>query len=154
MSHSFQAHGKFSIFRDDTILVTHLIGPWNIELIHSWAKAALPYSLEMQKIGTWGAIAIITESMLCPPDAMAELRKNVAYSVRRLGCNSHSIVAQPDVTGRGIIEPVFQRVYEGLCVSDFFDDYDSAKQWTHLQTKIELDRLEKLGRLDSRDETR
>lgn len=131
MPQLFQAHGNFLLYRDGSILVTEVIGPWNVELIKAWAKAAIPYSLEMQAIGTWGAIAIITESMLCPPAALQALRKNVAFSVQHLGCVSHSIVATADVAGRGVIEPAFQRVYEGLCASDFFYDYESAKQWTH-----------------------
>lgn len=139
MSQSFQPHGKFSLYRDGNILVTQLIGPWNIELIQAWAKATVPYTSEMQTLGTWGAVAIITESMLCPADAMEALRKSVAYSVRRLGCVSHCIVAKPDVAGRGIIEPVFKRVYEGLCASSFFDDYESAKLWTDRQIQSALD---------------
>ena len=136
MSQSFQPHGKFSLYRDGNILATQLTGPWNIELIQAWAKATLPYTHEMQAIGAWGGVAIITESMLCPADAMAELRKNVAYSVQRLGCVSHCIVAKPDVAGRGIIEPVFQRIYEGLCASNFFDDYESAREWTYAQISM------------------
>ena len=130
MPQPFQAHGKFSLYRDGNILVTEVIGPWNAELIKAWAKAAIPYSLEMQAIGVWGAVAIITESMLCSPDALQALRKNVAYSVQRLGCISHVIVATADVAGRGVVEPAFQKVYEGLCASNFFYDYESAQQWT------------------------
>ncbi|MES2048759.1 MAG: hypothetical protein V4447_10190 [Pseudomonadota bacterium] len=129
----FQAHGEFSLYRDGNILVTSVRGPWNIELIKSWAKATLPYTLEMQTIGVWAAVAIVTESMLCPPDALEALRKSVAYSVHHLGCISHSIVAKPDVAGRGFVEPVFRRVYEGLCASNFFDDYESAKVWSNAQ---------------------
>ena len=139
MRHLFKPHGKFFLYRDGNILVTDITGPWNIELTKSWAKAAIPYSLEIQTIGAWGAVAIITESMLCSPDAMQALRKNVAYSVQRLGCVSHCIVAKADVLGRGLVEPAFQRAYEGLCPMNFFYDYDSAKRWTQAQIQAALD---------------
>ena len=140
MRHLFKPHGKFLLYRDDNILVTDITGPWNIELIKFWAKAAIPYSLEMQTIGVWGAVAIISESMLCSPDAMQALRKNVAYSVHGLGCVSHCIVAEADVLGRGIVEPAFERAYEGLCPSNFFYDYESAKLWTQSQIQVALDK--------------
>lgn len=139
MRQLFKPHGKFLLYRDGNILVTDITGPWNIELIKSWAKAAIPYSLEMQTSGVWGAVAIMTESMLCPPDAMQALRRNVAYSVQNLGCISHCIVANTDVLGRGIVEPAFQRVYEGLCASNFFYDYESAKLWTQSQIQSAFD---------------
>ena len=129
----FQAHGEFSLHRDGNILVTSLRGPWNTELVQLWAKAALPYSLEMQVDGAWGGVAIITESMLCPPEALQALRKIVAYGVQNLDCISHVIVATPEVAGRGVVESAFKRVYDGLCVSNFFDDYESAKVWSNAQ---------------------
>jgi hypothetical protein len=133
----FAPHGQFSLHRDGSILVTTLRGPWNIELVQLWAKAALPYSVEMQATGSpWGGVAIITDSMLCTPEAMLALRKIVAFGVQTLGCISQVVVAAPGVTGRGIVESAFQQVYEGLCLSNFFDDYESAREWTYSQISL------------------
>lgn len=130
MTPSFLPHGEFGLYRDGHILVTTVRGPWNAELVQLWATTAYPYSIEMQADGAWGGIAIITESMLGTPDAMLALRKAVSYGVQKLGCISYVVVAAPDVDGRGVVESAFKRVFEGLCVSNFFDDYESAKAWT------------------------
>ncbi len=123
------AHGDFSLRIDGRVLVTEVRGPWNAELIHLWAKAALHPSEEMHKLGAWGGIAIITESMLSTPEALEQLAKVVRYGVQNLGCIAQVVVAAPDVLGRGIVEAGFVRIYEGLCAYNFFDDYASAKAW-------------------------
>lgn len=133
MTPAFQAHGEFALHCDGRILVTTVRGPWNAELVQLWAKAAYPYSIAMQAGGAWGGIAIITESMLGTPEGMDALRKAVSYGVQNLGCISQVVVAAPDVAGRGLVEGAFERVYKGLCVSNFFDDYESAKAWTNAQ---------------------
>lgn len=129
MAPLFPAHGKYSIYRDGHILVTEVIGPWNRELVQEWSNAAIPFCIEMQQDGPWVAIAIASQSMLATPDAMQILRKIVQISVEQFDCRAHVVVAGPEVDGRGVVESVFEKAYEGLCASGFFDDYDSAKHW-------------------------
>jgi hypothetical protein len=136
MSTQFEPHGEFLNSIDDRIVVTVLRGPWNAELISIWSRDVYQYALELQKQGTWGGIAIVSESMLCTPEAMDALRNAVRFGVEKLGCISQAIVASSDVAGRGLVEPAFRRVYEGLCVSNFFDDYSSAKIWTNQQIDL------------------
>jgi hypothetical protein len=128
-SRPLPAHGEFSLRIDGRILVTEIRGPWNTELVHLWAKAALKPSEEMHKLGAWGNISIVSESMLSTPEALEELRKVANYGVQNSGFIAQAYVATPDVLGRGIVEAVFARVYEGLCPCIFFDDYESAKAW-------------------------
>ena len=129
MAPLFPSHGKYSLYRDGQVLVTEMVGPWNLELVQEWARSAIPFSIEMQEEGPWAGIAIMAESMLATPDAMAALRKVVAASVEQFNCIAHIVVAAPGVAGKGVVEPAFEKVYEGLCLSGFFDDYESAKQW-------------------------
>ena len=129
MAPLFPSHGKYSLHRDGQVLVTEVVGPWNLELVQEWARSAIPFSIEMQEEGPWAGIAIMSESMLATPDAMAALRKVVAASVEQFNCIAHIVVAAPGVAGKGVVEGAFQKVYEGLCLSGFFDDYSSAKDW-------------------------
>lgn len=129
MAPLFPSHGKYSLYRDGQVLVTEVVGPWNLELVQEWARSAIPFSIEIQEDGPWAGIAIMSESMLATPDAMAALRKVVAASVEQFNCIAHIVVAAPGVAGKGVVEPAFEKVYEGLCLSGFFDDYVSAKQW-------------------------
>lgn len=129
MAPLFPSHGKYSIYRDGSILVTEVVGPWNIELVQEWAKAAIPFCIEMHQAGPWVAVAIASQSMLATPEAMAALRKIVQISVEQFDCRAHVVVASPEVDGRGVVEGAFEKAYEGLCASAFFDDYASAKTW-------------------------
>ncbi len=129
MAPLFPSHGKYSLYRDGQVLVTEVVGPWNLELVQEWARSAIPFSIEMHEDGPWAGIAIMSESMLATPEAMDALRKVVAASVEQFNCIAHIVVASPGVAGKGIVEGAFKKVYEGLCLSGFFDDYASAKAW-------------------------
>lgn len=129
MAPLFPSHGQYSIYRDGAILVTEVVGPWNLELVDEWSKAAIPFCIEMQASGPWVAVAIASQSMLATPEAMVALRKIVGISVEQFGCRAHVVVADSAVDGRGVVEPVFEKAYAGLCASAFFDDYGSAKRW-------------------------
>lgn len=133
MAPLFPSHGKYSLYRDGQVLVTEVVGPWNLELVQEWARSAIPFSIEMQEEGPWAGIAIMSESMLATPDAMTALRKVVAASIEQFNCIAHIVVAAPGVAGKGVVEPAFEKVYEGLCLSGFFDDYESAKKWAILE---------------------
>jgi hypothetical protein len=67
--------------------------------------------------------------MLCTPEAMQALSVIVKNGVAHFGCIAQAIVAAPDVAGRGVVEPAFRRVYDGICAYHFFDSYAPAKQW-------------------------
>ncbi|MES2103288.1 MAG: hypothetical protein V4634_04660 [Pseudomonadota bacterium] len=129
MSEVFTPHGQFRLHAEGRIVVSEVTGPWNVELVQNWATEVRPYSLQMQPGGPWGGIAIIRESMLCTPDAMDALGKIVAYGVENFGCIAQVVVASPDVAGRGVVEPAFQRIYEGVCAYNFFYEYEEARDW-------------------------
>jgi hypothetical protein len=129
MNSEFSPHGQFDIRLDGRAFVTEVEGPWNVQLVRRWIEATMPYCQELVKGGPWGGIAIVSRSMLCTPDALAELGRAVAYSVKHFNCVAHIMVAAPDVEGRGIIEPAFRQIYEGVCAYQFFNHYADAKLW-------------------------
>ncbi|WP_394778873.1 hypothetical protein [Undibacterium sp.] len=129
MSEVFTPHGQFSLHVDGRVIVSEVTGPWNLELVKDWAREVNPYAAAMQEGGPWGGIAIIHESMLGTPDAMAALGAASAYAVAHYGCIAQLVVATTDVAGRRVVEPAFRRLYEHVCACEFFDDYAAAKAW-------------------------
>jgi hypothetical protein len=125
----FHPHGDFLIRRDGQVLVSEVTGPWNAELVALWAKQIYPYARELAAQGPHAGIAIVRQSMVTSPEALAKLRQIVAYSVANLRCVAHVIVADRSVEGRSLLEPVFAKVYEGLCAHRLFEDYDPARAW-------------------------
>jgi hypothetical protein len=128
MNPVFRAHGRFRSTTEGQILVTYVTGPWNRELIKEWMKEMGPVAMEVAARGPYVGIAVIDESMLCPPDAMELLAKTVKYSAESMGCLANLVVAAPGVEGRHFVEPNYIRMYEGVTLYGFFDTYEEARQ--------------------------
>ncbi|UUZ49455.1 hypothetical protein LP420_03915 [Massilia sp. B-10] len=93
MSSAFRPHGKFATRVDGRLIISEVTGPWNKELVQYWGQRCLPEATLVAAGGPWVGIAIIHESMLCPPDALAVLRRIAAHSASALQCAAHVIVA-------------------------------------------------------------
>lgn len=130
MTSSFRPHGTFNTRIEGRLIVSEVTGPWNMELVQHWGKSCLPVATELAATGPWIGIAVIRESMLCPPEALAALRRIVAHSATQLHCAAHVIVAGPEVDGRDFLEPIFARVYEGLVEHAIFYTFDEARAWS------------------------
>lgn len=108
--------------------MSDVTGPWNLEAVQAWARHVTPLANQLAADGgVQVGIAIIRESMLCPPDALALLDQAVLYSVEKLGCIAHLIVADENVEGRRLMMPTFARIYEGRCVHQVFTDLEQAR---------------------------
>ena len=118
-------------------MISHITGPWNKELVETWAKDAYPAARALSDSGPYVGIAVISASMLCPPDAIEALKRAVALSSTRLRCTAHVIVADASVDGRDFLAPVFARIYAGLVEHRMFHDLDAARAWSldHLRAQ-------------------
>jgi len=130
MNSSFRPHGAFHTRVEGRLIISEVTGPWNKELVQYWGQRCLPEATLLAESGPWVGIAVIGESMLCPPDALAMLRRIVAHSASHLQCIAHVIVAGPEVDGRDFLEPIFARVYEGLVEHAIFYTFEEARAWS------------------------
>ncbi len=133
MNTSYRAHGKFTIRVDGQIIVSDVTGPWNKELVEAWGLQVYPAAKALAAIGPNAGIAIVHESMLCPPDALASLKLLVQYSATKLNCVGHCIVANRNTAGRDLLEATFARIYEGIVPYRLFDNFDEAWAWSQQQ---------------------
>ncbi len=125
----FRQHGQFKTYLGGQILVSEVVGPWNRELVENWAKYCYPFAKEMSDLGPYVGIAIIRESMMCPPDALESLRRTVFHSTTKLACVGHLIVAESAVEGRDLLAATFAQLYTGLCAHQLFDSYAPAQEY-------------------------
>ena len=130
MNATFRPHGSFSTRVEGSLIISDITGPWNKELVAAWALQCYPMATALSKSGPYVGIAVISGSMLCPPDAMEALRRAVKYSATSLRCTAHVIVADAGVDGRDFLEPVFARIYEGVVAHRIFYDLDAARAWS------------------------
>lgn len=133
MNTTYRAHGTFTIRVDGPIIISDVVGPWNKELVEAWGLQVYPIAKELAVAGPNAGIAIVHESMMCPPDALASLKLLVQYSATKMNCVSHVIVASRGTAGRDLLEATFARVYEGIIPYRLFDNFDDALAWTKEQ---------------------
>jgi hypothetical protein len=126
----FRPHGQYKLRLEGRVLVSELLGPWNIELVDTWMKAAHPIVKQLAATGPHVHMTIVTGSLLCPPDALDRLAAVIVYTTAKMQCIGNPVVAAANVEGRALFEPMYARIYDGSPPRGLFLDYASAKAWS------------------------
>ena len=129
MNIQFQAHGKFTLRVEGRLLITEVCGPWNVELVELWAKESRDLVKYLSARGKWASLAIVKQSLLSTPDAMAILGEVMSYAVKEANMVASAKVRTEDVEGFGLVEPLFHNMYKNLCPFNFFTDTSAASDW-------------------------
>lgn len=126
----FMQHGEYKLRLEGRVLVSELVGPWNLELVNAWMKAAHPMVKELAATGPHVHMTIVTGSLMCPADALDRLAEVIVYTTAKMRCVGNPVVAAADVEGRALFEPMYARIYDGSPPRGLFYDYASAKAWS------------------------
>jgi hypothetical protein len=129
MTGKFSQHGDFTTYVDGRLIISDVNGPWNLELVTNWCTVVHPLAMQMSQSGPSVGIAILHRSLMCPPDAFAQLRAAIIYGARHLGCIGNCIVYDPGIDGAALIDHLFKPVYKDLTPHLFCHDLDQAKAW-------------------------
>jgi hypothetical protein len=126
----FQPHGEYKLRLEGRVLISELVGPWNLELVDTWMKAAHPMVKELAATGPHVHMTIVTGSLLCPPEALDRLAEVIVYTTAKMQCIGNPVVASANVEGRALFEPMYARIYDGSPPRGLFLDYESAMAWS------------------------
>ncbi len=126
----FEPHGEYKLRLEGRTLVSELVGPWNLELVDTWMKAAHPMVKELAATGPHVHMTIVTGSLLCTPAALERLAQVIVYTTAKMQCIGNPVVAAANVEGRALFEPMYAWIYDGSPPRGLFLDYDSAKAWS------------------------
>ncbi|MES2898876.1 MAG: hypothetical protein V4723_04060 [Pseudomonadota bacterium] len=126
----FRPHGEYKLRLEGRVLVSELLGPWNLELVNNWMKAAHPIVKELAATGPHVHMTIVTGSLLCTPEALDRLAEVIVYTTAKMQCIGNPVVAAKNVEGRALFEPMYARIYDGSPPHGLFLDYPSAKAWS------------------------
>ena len=126
----FEPHGEYKLRLEGRVLISELLGPWNLELVNNWMAAAHPMVKQLAASGPHVHMTIVTGSLLCPPEALDRLAEVIVYTTARMQCIGNPVVAAADVEGRALFEPMYARIYNGSPPRGLFFDYASAKAWS------------------------
>ncbi len=126
---TFSPHGDFKVTLDGRIIISEIAGPWNREAVGNWCKEIHVVAKKLAVTGPHVGIAVMRESMLCPPDALDAMRAAITYATTKLHCVGNGVVADASVEGRDLLQGTYARNYHGTAPHRFFYDLDSAKLW-------------------------
>ena len=126
----FNPHGEYKLRLEGRVLISELVGPWNLELVDAWMKAAHPMVKELAATGPHVHMTIVTGSLLCTPEALDRLAAVIVYTTAQMQCVGNPVVAAANVEGRALFEPMYARIYHGSPPRGLFLDYASAKAWS------------------------
>ena len=127
----FKPHGAFLARYEGRILVQHIEGPWNEQMVAQWAPALAPFAAELEAGGAWAALAVFHRSVLTSPEAFKRMRKAIEYSTRRMKVVAHAVVAATDVEGQLFAKSILEPVYRGLTPIGFFTTQEEAEPWLY-----------------------
>ncbi len=126
----FRPHGEFKLRLEGRVLVSDILGPWNLELVDAWMKEAHPMVKALAATGPHVHLTVITGSLLCTPDALDRLAEVIVYTTLKMQCVGNPVVAAADVEGRALFEQMYARIYDGSPPRGLFLDYATAKAWS------------------------
>ncbi|PWF49338.1 hypothetical protein [Massilia glaciei] len=125
----FRPHGNYKLRLDGRILVSDLQGPWNLELVDAWMRAAYPMVKELAATGPHVHLTVVTGSLLCTPESLDRLTEVIVYTTAHMKCVGNPVVAAAEVEGRALFEPMYARIYDGSPPRGLFYDIETAKTW-------------------------
>ena len=128
MNDTFRPHGRASFRIVGPIVVMHVRGPWNAELVvrsHADLQAALG---ELQA-GAWGMMVVVQGSALFGPDAMDAIRDVARNETARMGRVATAWVLGPDVEGATLMPGVIESLYGGSDRIRIFEAVQPAEAW-------------------------
>jgi hypothetical protein len=125
----FRSHGTATFTDEGQLLLLDVVGPWNAELVNEIHSRAAAKMAAMSTHGKWGLVVLVSESILCSAEAAAAIRE-AARRESSIGKRAAvAFVASFSVEGRGLVEPVFYKIYEGIHPVAFFESLNEAKLW-------------------------
>ncbi|MBD8526084.1 hypothetical protein [Pseudomarimonas arenosa] len=131
---SFSIHGDVRLEAAFPLLITHVRGPWNRELTRRWAAVSLPLAHEFAERGAWVGAAVVSESMMCTPEALSLHAQMAERMVAEFGMVAAAHVALPGTEGEKLMHPVFESMFSRLCPYRRFETLEDMRAWGVAQT--------------------
>jgi hypothetical protein len=129
----FKPHGEFRLHREGQVIVIEAAGPWNVELIQNYARDVVPVTREVAADGPWGAVVVVTRSVLFTADAAEALREAGFRTAKAAGRVAVAYVIPPEVEGALLAPAIIKRIYDGLNPWAIFTGVRPAMDWMHAQ---------------------
>lgn len=125
----FQKHGSVRFTVHGQILHAEVQGPWNQELIDHYGDEIQPLVAQVAARGAWAVVITLHGEAICPPDALAAIRRNAVEHARQWRRTCTAYVIGPEVPGYKLMDRMWRGVYEDLMPCEIFEDDAAALAW-------------------------
>jgi hypothetical protein len=125
----FRPHGKAAFSIEGQLLLVDLEGPWNVEMVEQCQERVNALKATLTANSKWGLLITVSNSLLCPPEAFDMIKRVVWEDAAHHGHAAVAIIAVRSVEGRGLLDAMYCKIYEGICPVAFFETLDEAKRW-------------------------
>jgi hypothetical protein len=129
---SFPPQGDQNSRIEGRLLVTRVIGTWNLEQHRRSQQQIMPLVERLESSGPWASLVIIEDTLVSSLDVLEAGRQAVAAGVLA-HLRALAWVIGPTVEGRAILLPRYRRIYDGLLPSAVFEATPEAAAWLQQQ---------------------
>lgn len=105
-------------------------GPFNVELLMMSTEQTRAERMRLTQSGPWGAIAIMSDSVLFTSDALDMVRRNMSDPARNGQLVASAFVVADGVAEKSLVESIFKPIY-ARAGAEFrlFDTLEPAREW-------------------------
>jgi hypothetical protein len=118
----------------DRVLFFESTGPFDGEIVEAVIRAYRPLLQRLADGGPFAHLSTFHRSMLTTPDALGAF-DHLLGEWRRSGLSpiANAYVATADIEGRGLMMPVFAKVFAGFSPFRDFEHFVDAEAWVRQQ---------------------
>lgn len=131
----FTPHGWRALDKDGAIAIFHSEGPYNLEMVQALKTARQANEAKYGPGGRQGTITVVHGSLMMSPEALTAFEDYVlSLSIPGQRGLPVAWVVAPDVEGRAVMLPHFERMYAGAGRPwRVFETLDEAMAWLRAQ---------------------
>ncbi len=125
----FRPHGSTRVQVEGALLVTDLVGPFNLDCYNLWARLAVPALQQMATQGRTVSLVRFHESALTQPEVLPRMQAATRTAVATLGLCAIAFVVPPELEAAFLARQVYEPWHEGVVPFRVFDTEPEARAW-------------------------
>lgn len=126
----FQPHGRITAHIAGPILCFETEGPFNAEVVEALLRAYRPLLVELADRGPYGHVTVFHRSMLATPEALHAFGALLAeWRASGIMPAANAYVAEASVEGRGLMMPIYEKLFTGPVPFRTFHTVADAEAW-------------------------
>jgi hypothetical protein len=125
----YRPHGSTRIQVEGQMLLTDLVGPFNLDCYELWARQALVALTGMARQGPTVSLVRFAESALTQPELLPRMQQATRTAVASCRLVAIAFVIPPAIEAAFLARRVYEPWHEGVVDFQVFDTEAPARAW-------------------------